>query len=267
MLPGGNALLITYPLHDGVDLRRWGGPENATVLDGEIQELDPQGHLVWAWNTTSHVALAESAHWLRPRTFQSAPLVVDGRPTYDIVHMNSIEPFGNRLVFSARYLDGVYEIDRTTGHILWKLGGTKTRKSLTIVGDPLVAKDFGGQHDARILDGGRILTLYNNAKGRDLPRALEFRIDAKAGTATLIQTIRFPRAGPSRCCGSARKLPGGDWVISWSETPWVTEQTASGRPVLTLEFAPGISSYRAEPILPGRVSLEALRRGMDAMAP
>jgi hypothetical protein len=42
------------------------------------------------------------------------------------------------------------------------------------------------------------------------------------------------------------------------------ELTASGRPVLTLKFGSGRVSYRADPVLAGRLSRGALRRGMDA---
>jgi hypothetical protein len=69
------------------------------------------------------------------------------------------------------------------------------------------------------------------------------------------------------CCGSARLLPGGNWVVAWGHTPWVTEQTGTGQRVLTIEFSNDAEmTYRAEPVLPDRLSRQPLRRGMDAMA-
>jgi hypothetical protein len=56
-------------------------------------------------------------------------------------------------------------------------------------------------------------------------------------------------------------------VVSWGNKPWVTEQASSGSPLLTIQFANRLSSYRAIPIMPGRLSRVALRRGMNAMAP
>jgi hypothetical protein len=53
--------------------------------------------------------------------------------------------------------------------------------------------------------------------------------------------------------------------MSWGHTPWVTEQTSGGRLVLALEFQRRTASYRAEPVLPGRLERSTLRRGMDAM--
>ena len=134
-------------------------------------------------------------------------------------------------------------------------------------GDPLSPKVFGGPHDARVLDGGRVVTVYDNGTRRDRPpRLVAYRIDRQKGTAKLIRTLRFGPAKQSICCGSTRVLPGGNWVTAWGHTPWVTEQTPSGKRVLTIEFRdPKMMSYRAEPVLPGRLSRSALRRGMDAM--
>ena len=70
----------------------------------------------------------------------------------------------------------------------------------------------------------------------------------------------------SKSSGSARLLPDGHWVVSWGNIPYVTEQTATGRPVLTIRFADPLFSYRAFPVLGHRLSRAALRAGMDAMA-
>src|SRR5438067_8437780 len=40
-----------------------------------------------------------------------------------------------------------------TGHIDWKLGGRHSSKSLRIIGDHYASKEFGGQHDVRMLNG------------------------------------------------------------------------------------------------------------------
>ncbi|HKP91462.1 MAG TPA: arylsulfotransferase family protein [Thermoleophilaceae bacterium] len=267
--PDGTAFMIAYPPRDGVDLSHWDGPSDATVLDGEIQQIGPTGRLLWRWNTGDQIPLRESGRWLRRLLFDIKPLPLpDGRSAYDIAHLNSVEPFGGgRLVLSDRYHDAVYAIDRASKRILWKLGGRKTDRSLKILDDPLAKRDFGGQHDARVLDGGRTLTLYDNGtlRGRR-PRALEFQIDESKGTARLVRKVEFREAGESVCCGSTRKLAGGHWVTSWGHTPWVTEQTGGGRLVFAIRFQEETATYRAEPIPRGRLERSPLRRGMDAMA-
>jgi Arylsulfotransferase (ASST) len=264
----GSAYLITYRPREHVDLSRWGGPSDAIVLDGEIQQVDSDGKLLWRWSTKKHLKVRETGRWLQVVLHKNRPISLpDGRPSYDLVHLNSVEPYGNRLVFSARHEDAVYEIDRRSGKVLWKLGGAHTSRSLKIRGGLDPAR-FGGNHDARVLDGGRIVTLYDNQSLYDRPpRALAFRIDRKKRTATLISEIRFPHPRDSVCCGSARLLPGGNWVIGWGHTPWVTEQRPDGRPVFELHFADRrFSSYRAVPVMRGELARAALRRGMDAMA-
>jgi hypothetical protein len=62
-------------------------------------------------------------------------------------------------------------------------------------------------------------------------------------------------------------MPGGNFVSSWGNTPFVTEQTPGGRTVLLIRLGKSGSSYRAEAVAPGVLSRSALRRGMDAMAP
>jgi Arylsulfotransferase (ASST) len=266
--PDGSAYMIAYTPRDHVDLSHWDGPSDATVLDGDVQRIDRGGKLVWHWNTGEHIPLSASGRWLHRLIFETHPLPLpDGREAYDIAHLNSVEPYGGRLLVSNRYHDAVYSIDRETGRIVWKLGGRKTDRSLKLTGDPLAKRDFGGQHDARTPDGGRTVTVYDNGtlRGRR-PRALEWRIDEKARTARLVRSIDYGPARDSVCCGGARKLPGGDWVIAWGHTPYVTEQTSRGRLVLEIRFEHDVASYRAEPIPPGRFDRSKLRRGMDAMA-
>jgi arylsulfotransferase ASST len=267
VLPNGHAFLVAYRPRDAVDLSRWGGPKNATVLDGELQELDPSGNVLWSWSTKDHLKLSETKHWY-PKLFKDRPVDLgNGRFAYDIAHVNSIEPLGNRVITSVRHTDAVYEIDKATGDIVWKLGGTKTPERLRITNDPHGSQELGGQHDARALDGGKTITVYDNGTLRDRPpRALAFRIDLAKRTAKLTRSVDYARVGKSTCCGSARLLPDGHWVVSWGNNSYVGELTGSGRPVLTLKFGGGRVSYRVDPVLAGRLSRAALRRGMDAMA-
>ena len=45
------------------------------------------------------------------------------------------------------YVGAVYSIDRSTGDINWKLGGTHTPESLEVKNDPNGDYPLGGQHD------------------------------------------------------------------------------------------------------------------------
>jgi Arylsulfotransferase (ASST) len=231
-----------------------------------VQEVTPAGELVWAWNTKDHIALTESARWCDDTSYAPAPAA--GRDGYDVAHVNSVEETaGGDLIVSLRHTDAIYRIDRATGDVEWKLGGTTRRESLDVLGDDAHgAATFGGQHDARELPDGTVTVFDNRSLRGQPPRAVRFAIDAAARTATLVEDLRDPGAGSSFCCGGTRRLPGGNWVTSWGGLPLVTEHTATGERVFALEFDDAYS-YRADPVRPGALSREALRAGMDTMHP
>jgi hypothetical protein len=263
MLPNGDYILLAHHPRSGIDLSHYGGPANATVLDAYIAEFSPHHKLLWSWDSAHHVSLAESRRWL-PGLVRAPSVLPNGTRAYDIVHINAVAPDGRYLLVSLRHTDAIYAIDKATGTVAWKLGGTPTHASLTILGDSV--PDFGGQHDVRALPDGTV-TLFDNGTDRGrAPRALRFRIDDRARTATLLEQISDPMVASSPCCGSARKLPGGDWVISWGANPLITEITPAGTPVFTLNIQP-LMSFRAPPVLPGVLKRSSLTDAMNQMHP
>ena len=103
-----------------VDTSAYGGSSDATVKNTELQEVSSGGQLVWDWKSQDHIALAETGRWW-PRAIDLG---------YDIIHWNSIQPVGNSVIASFRHLDAVYKIDKSSGAIIWKLGGTSRPASL-----------------------------------------------------------------------------------------------------------------------------------------
>jgi Arylsulfotransferase (ASST) len=258
----GHYLVITYRKRRGVDLRAYGGPADGTVYDGEIQELDAHDRVVWRWNSRDHIDLSETGRWWVGFTDDHTDKPLDQR-TYDLVHLNSVEPDGNGFVVSARHLDAVFRIDRRTGNVRWKLGGTHTSKSLRVTNDPLKDLPLAGPHDARLYRGGTV-TVYDNGTNEDRPpRAVRYRIDTGHRTAKLVESVADPTVHESGFAGSARKLPGGNWVVCWGGSPLVTEQKPSGRRVFGIFFHGDHYSYRAVGIPRGRLSARRLRGAMD----
>ena len=266
VLPNGNYLVVGYVPRSGVDLSPYGGPPDATVVDAEVQEITPRGKLVWRWNSKDHVALDESGPFMS--SIVRGPVkTADGGVAYDIVHLNSVELDGDSILMSFRQTDSVYKVSRATGAIEWKLGGTETPESLSVPAQPNSLLVMSGQHDARLLPDGTI-SLHDNRTLSDLgPRAVRYTVDEAGRTATEVEQVTDPGTVHSTCCGSARKLPGGNWVVSWGLTGLVTETTPSGRRVYGLHFSrrSQVFSYRAVPVMPGQLSIGKLRRGMDAM--
>jgi hypothetical protein len=262
-LPNGNHLMIAYRPRYGVDLRRFGGPRDATVFDGEVQELTPDGKLVWSWSTEGHVKLRETASWrFKQRDFQYR-----GKPAFDLIHMNSVEFDGPNLLVSGKNVNAVYLVRRSDGKILWKLGGTHRAESLRIQGDRYGQDVFDGQHDARMQRDGTV-SLHDNGtfKHHRLPRIVRYRINRRAHTARLVQRFTDKRVGHSYCCGSAQRLAHGHWLIDWGANPYITEVGPRGRRVLSLKLPDKLFSYRAQSVPPGILTRDALRAGMDAAA-
>ena len=104
MLPNRHVMLIRYKPRGHVDLSRYGKSKDSTVIDGQIQELTRRGRLVWKWSTKSHIPVADAARWLP--LMNPAPLR-DGRSAWDIAHLNTIDPHGERILISLRHADAV----------------------------------------------------------------------------------------------------------------------------------------------------------------
>jgi hypothetical protein len=265
VMPNGDHLFLSYVPRDGtVDLSPYGGPKDATVLDGVAQEVSPDGRLVWSWNSKDRVETSESGPAMK--TLLRAPVKLpDGRTAYDLVHVNSIEPAGGSVLVSLAFTDAVYRVTRATGAVEWKLGGTRRGESLKVPGEPEGSFLFSLQHDARLLSDGTV-ALHDNRSLSELgPRAVRFRIDEAARTATLIEQVADPQVAQALCCGSARRLPGGDWVASWGFNPLVEELSPAGKVVFALRFRADLFSYRAVPVRAPALTASGLRRGMDAM--
>lgn len=266
LLKHGNYMLMSYRERPGaIDLRAYGGPLDATVLDAELQEVTPAGTKVWEWNSRDHIGLEETGHWFKDFIF---PLTNPKGP-FDIVHINSVDVDADSVVVAMRHTDGVYKIDRASGEIIWKLGGTTTPESLTVVGDPAGNAPFGGHHDARRHADGSVTVFDNGQTMNRPPRAVRFQIDAGARTATYLEAISDPGVREAVCCGSARRTTSGGWLVGWGGGPEmnpIIEYAADGSPTFKLVISTGFS-YRAHPIAVGEIDRHALRNGMDAQHP
>lgn len=257
--PNGNYLLISYQPREHVDLTPYGGGADDSVTDAVIEELSPDNEPLWSWSTQGHIGLEETGRWW-PTALASNPR--------DIVHMNAVEPVGNdAILISLRHTDAVYKIDKATGNVIWKLGGTWTPKSLKVTNDPEGAYPFGGQHDVRLQPDGTITLHDNRTNLPGPPRALRYEIDEATKTATLVEEVTDPEAPSSFCCGSARRSADGSWLMSWGGRSLVTEFNAAGERDFRLGFGGVAFSYRAVAAPDNALSAAALRVGMDAMHP
>jgi hypothetical protein len=229
--------LITIYRRRAANLTSVGGPRSGMIFDGIVQEVDiATGRVLFEWHSWPGVGLSES--------YAEVP---DGRP-YDYFHINSVdlEPNGNLLV-SARNAHALYEIDRRTGRILWRLGGKRSDFRL----GPGVR--FAWQHDARRLPDGTISLFANNAAPpvAKFSRVLIVNVNEATKRATLVRSLRHPKGLLVPFEGNAQLLPNGHVFVGWGATSYYTEFDAAGRVVLDGRIgrlgAPGTEAdtYRA----------------------
>lgn len=272
--PDDGWTIISYPYREGVDTTGMpsgpgpfgapGGQLDDRVVDSEIVELDGNGDRVWSWNSKDHFSPAETTFPQRFGRYPGTPAEVD------LIHINSVQrlPDGD-YVASARHLDAVFRVDRDSGEVLWILGSLQTDpsdpddvanlnadKRLEIVADP-----WGGprrQHDARL--DGNILTVYDNRTGMagQSARAVAYRIDEAAGTATMIREIRQPAGLLSGALGSARFAADGSVLVNWGQLqPMFTELDAADNTLLSITSRAG--TFRAIKVDKSSFAVEQLR--------
>ena len=252
LLHNGNYVLGVADSRSGVDTTAFGGTADSSVLGIDIQEITPEGKTVWSWSSDQHIGLDETDRWW--------PSLLGGQP-YDIVHWNSVDVKGNRVLLSFRHLDAVYTLDRKTGEIVWKLGGTPTPESLTVKGDEEGQSPLGGQHDARFNADGTISIFDNNSGLGIPPRVARYKVDEEARTARLVESFSDPDVPGSFCCGSARRADDGSWLVAWPLK--VGAFDSEHREIFGLSI-PGGFPYRALPVNGRYLSTGNLRKAMNS---
>jgi len=222
-------MTIYHRLH--VDLTSIGGPKDGLIWDGIVQEVDiPTGRVLFEWHSYPQIGVKES--YSKPPKKQ---LGTKAFP-YDYIHINSIdeEPNGNLLI-SGRNTHAVYEVNRRTGKVLWRLDGKKSDYRL----GPGVK--FAWQHDARRQPDGTI-TIFDNGAAPPLEkftRVLVLRVDEQRKRVTLLRSYRHPKRLLSPFEGNAQFLPNGHVFVGWGGWPYISELDRNGRVVFDAYFGHG----------------------------
>jgi hypothetical protein len=235
VLADGTYFLIG--LHtETVDLSRYmaGGNSSASVTEDCIQQFTPEGDLIFQWRAWDHLDVAGQQY------------VVTTTNPGDFPHMNAIDvDTDGNILLSSRNTSEVTKIDRDTGEIIWRLGGTHNQ--FTFVNDPLSGPR--NQHAIRSVTTNRY-TLFDNGNGHNpqVSRAVEYLLNPSAMTATIVW--QYP-ATPTTSLfsfymGNAQRLPNGNTLINWAvgNLPKLTEVRPDGTKAFEMNWADGFEAYR-----------------------
>jgi hypothetical protein len=228
LTPQGTALLTAYAPATA-DLTPVGGPASGPITDSIVQEVDVEtGRVLFEWHARDHVSLDESY------TQFSA-----GSP-FDFFHVNAIDvDHDGNLLVSARNSWTVYKVDRTSGAVMWRLGGKKSDFAL---GDGV---RFAWQHDVRRQPDGAVTLFDDEAAPQVAPqsRGLVLRVDESTRTASLVR--QYTRNLLASSQGDMQLLPNGNVLIGWGSLPNLTEFSHDGAVLLDAHFPSTTQSYRA----------------------
>lgn len=228
----GTALITAYG-SVGADLSRFGGPRNGKVFSGHAQEIDlATGKVLFDWNSLDHVALDES--YKHPPSAHSAS-------GFDYFHINSIaEMDDGNLLICARNTCAIYKVNRSTGRVIWRLGGKRSDF------DVAPSARFYWQHHAR-MDGPHTMTVFDNGgpKKEKQSRGLLLAIDQRAKRVELSKAYVHPAGFMAITKGSMQRLPDGRVFVGWGDQPYFSEFAPDGKLLMHGEFPFAIRSYRA----------------------
>lgn len=230
LTPRGTAYMTLY-VERPADLTSVGGPADGTIVDSRIQEVDvATGRLLWEWRAADHFDVSEG---------ETAPK--EGKP-HDFFHVNSIEETpGGDVIVSARNMHAIYEIDKQSGRVVWKLGGTDSDFAQTR------RTRFAFQHDARLRPDGTLTLFDNEATPPKAPqsRLLQLRLDRRTRTARLVRVWKHPDRLLAGAEGNVQTLPNGNVIASFGPEERISEFSRDGRLLLDLALPAGADTYQA----------------------
>ena len=225
--------------------------------DSVIQEVTPDGDQVLLWNSWDHVKIADCTQHRFPN---------------DYAHLNSLhEMEGGDIVVGLRGCAQVLRLERSTGAVVWQLGGTEPMRAdrprpaagatryLPVVGDP--EGEFCGQHHVTVTPAGSVLMFDNGnhclgpRKARTpVSRIVEYDI-ASGTVARFVREYRLPAAdGFAASGGGVTALANGNWLITWGNNGHplaVSEVDRAGNEIFRMNISKG-----GEPYITSRVYRE-----------
>jgi hypothetical protein len=230
LTPDGDALFSIYSL---IQVHLPGTPPGtlSPLMDSIVQQVDiATGLVVWEWHSYGHIPL---------ETSQATP---QNSAFYDAFHINAIQPLSkDRVLISARDTSAVYSVDRSSGRILWTLGGKGSNFRLG------PGATFYFQHDAHMLSNGRIAMFDDGAGPPQLnpfSRGLILQLNHRQHVATVVRQLARSSTTSAQSEGSLQRLPGGNVFVGFGSEPFFSEFSSRGKLLLDASLPQDDGTYR-----------------------
>lgn len=271
----GDYWMISRPIVSGVTLAAIGYPTVHSIDDCIIQQISPNGKMLWKWNAINYVSPDEANKLAGVK-------VVNGTKVADVYHCNSIDvnPTNpNRVLVSMRQA-GVFLINKKTKQIIWKLGGTAVapldhEPVIRVVGTS--EGGFIGQHDARFQPNGKISMFDDHTRTTGAARGIVYSINSANNTASPVWQYVAPSGENVDAMGSFRRYDSStltfdeagvgyagpvETVVDWGAgipRAGFTVISDKGNLLLRVEFPAGIKGNRGTKAPETSLTLSELR--------
>jgi hypothetical protein len=248
--PQNTALIVAYKTATA-NLTSIDGPADQTVIDGVVQEIDiATGKVLFQWNSADHVPYSQSEQ----------PLPASAGTPWDWFHVNAVKlDYNGNLLIDARDTWTTYEVNRTTGKIVWQLGGRDSSFTLQAAAGQVLnnANELvAWQHDPQPIGNDEYTFFDNEAAGAgntgsgsstELPysRAVTVKLNVPTHTATLLASDNQPEGLSAPSQGNAQTTANGSLFVGWGSLPYISEFDPNGNLLFNAEFPTGVNTYRA----------------------
>ncbi|MDQ6782833.1 MAG: arylsulfotransferase family protein [Actinomycetota bacterium] len=240
--PQSTALIEAFATKT-VNLTSIGGPPDQMVIDGIVQEVNiATGRVIFQWESVGNVPFSDS----------EVPLPASASTPWDWFHMNAVhlDTDGNLLI-GARHTWTTYKLNRSTGAIIWELGGKQS--SFTEQAAPGQVLDgankiFAWQHDPEAVGHDKYTWFDNESSSIPLlpySRAVTVKLDLRSHVATLLASDAQPEGLSAPAQGNAQTTTNSDLFVGWGALPYFSEFDRFGHLLFNAEFPTGVNSYRS----------------------
>ncbi len=204
---------------------------NARVIACLIQEVE-NGQVIFQWDGTDYPEFYSAS--MENNDFS------DSVNTMDYMHLNSVcvDSADHNLIVSFRNLNQIVKINRITGAVMWRLGGSDSDFPLS------ADQVFLRQHFVRFTDNQQVLIFLDNGLQNTRPysRIVEFKLDENAKTVNGFTGYRIPDKF-IQYAGSVKKM-NGNYFIGGGSANYALQVNYTSNEVL-LRLNQQYASYRA----------------------